>query len=196
MFRGICILEFYLFISSEANVIALSAPKSNETEIQVASLLDSTLSLVSLNSRRDYLEISRNPGYEWNITCETEDITDDSHFHCNVNVGSINVTFVKELSVRLICMFYVIFYHILIIYLFQIVLPGTAAKMRDSIEISDLSFEVTGKRHKAGKVKLLSIKSYAAEVIATPLFPLACVGDCALSAVFQSVNAKLKRASI
>ena len=96
MFRGICILEFYLFISSDANLIALTAPKHNVTENNVASLLDYTLSYVLLNTRRYYIVMSRNPGYEWNITCETENITNDSHFYCNVYVGRINVTFIKS----------------------------------------------------------------------------------------------------
>ena len=64
-------------------------PRTNETEMQVANLLDTILRNVSLNAEEGYMEILRVPDFEWRLSCDAEDIAGGSNFSCNATVGKM-----------------------------------------------------------------------------------------------------------
>ena len=85
-----------------ALMVLLVSERSNETEIELARILDRIFSRVSLNADGDYMEISRPPQSEWQVSCGAEVITKGSNFNCDVNIERMDVVLITHKLVGVI----------------------------------------------------------------------------------------------
>ena len=76
---------------------------------------------------------------------------------------------------------------------FQFVIPRMTANLQDDIQLSDLSFEVTGKRSQSGELKLIGVNFGSVGMIAIPIDFMAYDGENLLHSIFQSININLQR---
>ena len=58
-------------------------------------MLDKTLRYVPLQSDRKCMQIVRLPGFEWEITCDTDHIDKNSNFSCTANVDRVKMVFFR-----------------------------------------------------------------------------------------------------
>ena len=70
----------------------------------MARLLDKILCEVSLNSSKYNMEMSRFPGFEWDLNCDgaTAMGGSGSKFTCDANVGKMKVVLYKSELVRVL----------------------------------------------------------------------------------------------